>query len=111
MVWISSMWALVDEWYSSCVIYSCVLHPLCCRNPNDVGVVQLVFQALQLLPFTFTQQSGTCCISKIYDEASPKTGLKIEPALLYLCLFQVHVCWFINLVHRSSQLCQLLSVE
>jgi hypothetical protein len=46
----------------------------------------------------------------MYNETSPKIEPEIGPLLIYIQLLEVRVCWFLNLIHMSSQLCLVLSV-
>ena len=71
-----------------------------------VGVIWFVFHVLQLLLIRCTQQNSYC-ISKYMMNVIAK----LEPLTSELRLSDVHVCWFLSWMHRSSQLCSLLSVE
>ena len=57
---------------------------------------------------------GTQCraLKQIYDdEALLQIRVKIRPPLILLWLLNSHLCWLLEWIHRSSQLCSLLSVE
>ena len=51
-----------------------------------------------------------CCTSKSTIKRQ-QIRLKIRPILIELWLLGAHVCWVLHWIHRSSQLCSLLSVE
>ena len=80
------------------------------RTVRYVGVVCFVFSCPQtstdwiyIMRLVLHQQ--------IYDETSAKVGLKIEPPLVYLWLLEMHVCWFLDWIQKSSQLKQWIELE
>ena len=46
----------------------------------------------------------------VYDATFAKSRLKIGPPLIWVWLWDVHLCWLLKWIHMSSQLCSLLSV-
>ena len=67
-----------------------------------VGVVWFVFHVLQLPPIRFTQKRNLCCISRSTMKHLESLDWKSD-------VLKVHVWWFLNWIHRSSQLCSLMS--
>lgn len=47
-----------------------------------------------------------------YDETCLKSGLKNQISLdLVMVIIKMHVCWFLECIHKSSHMCSLLSVD
>lgn len=62
---------------------------------------------LQLLPWKTSHPPNLCFIAKITMKPQQKVGLP----LLWLCLRQVHVSWFLDWFHTSFPLHSLLNVK
>jgi hypothetical protein len=60
-----------------------------------VGVIWVVFHVLQLLLIGFIEQKNYATL-EIYNETSTKTILKFESPLIWLWLFELHVCSFLD---------------
>jgi hypothetical protein len=86
--------------YLVCLFMFSDFYKLHLRNKNFVAWANLRWISLSLYLFPFVPFSFY-----IYR------GLKIGPPLIWLWLVQVEVrvCWFRNWIHRSFQLCWLLS--
>jgi hypothetical protein len=60
------------------------------------GVIGFSFTFSNFYQSDFTQQNACCILAKSNEDAYAKTGLKIGPSLIYLCLSEVRVCWVLN---------------
>ena len=52
-----------------------------------------------------------CCVDKSTMKHLQKPNWQLDLRLFSYRLLEVHVCWFLNWIHSSYQLCSLLSVE
>ena len=71
-----------------------------------VGAILSTFHVLHLLPIGFYTTKVMLHL-QTHDEMFANIG----PPLIYLRSLEVHVCWFLKWIQRSSQLCSIVSVE
>ena len=75
-----------------------------------VGVIQFILHVLQLEPIEFTKKN-LCCISKSTTKHSQKPEWKSHLPLFNLWVLEMHACWFLGWIYKSSQLRSPLSVN
>ena len=73
--------------------------------PACYGLCVILFHVLHLVPIGFTRPD-LCCISKSTMKHLQKSDCKLDLPWQSACLL-THYSW----IHRSSQLCSLLSVD